>query len=222
MLHRNVRAVLVGAGLAALAATPSAAGAQAYTFSSCTIPGVCGTVEAFFRDAILSVRISNEDTKLGSALFSAQLIFENPLNAAAPGAAFSSEATVDLVNYVQTWGTAAGGWFFSGVGGTNVLDLAAFFNVFIEGEAASPFRAAEGDPDNGTWVTRDGWVQFSADLSGIDGVNTGRITGLGFCTDQDCVTGAAVVTPEPATMTLVATGLAGVAALRRRRRKKLI
>jgi hypothetical protein len=96
-------------------------------------------------------------------------------------------------------------------------------NVFIEGTAPSPYRANPGDPDNGTWVTpfASSYVEFTADLAGINGLPNNAISELGFCTDQSCVAGPAVVTPEPATLALLATGLACLAAFRRRKNKTL-
>src|SRR4029079_8374104 len=96
--------------------------------------------------------------------------------------------------------------------------LSAFFNSFIEGSAASAFRASPGDADNGTWVTTNGYVEFTADMAGVEGLTGNNIVGFVYCTEYGCDGGAAVVaTPEPATLALFATGLVAVAVIRRRR-----
>jgi hypothetical protein len=215
MLRPLLRSAIVGTALVASASVPSVAIAQSLSFTSCAVAGVCGFVEAFFAGTFLTVRISNLDNTFGSALFTTQVTFGGPLGAA-PGVAFTQAANASLVGSVSAVGTTpSNAWSYSGVGGSNVLDLSAFLNVFIEGPAPSPFRALPGDPDNGTWITTNGYVQFAADLSGVSGVNTGQIVGLEFCTQVDC---ASVTTPEPATFVLVATGLVGLAAVRRRRK----
>jgi len=215
MLRRLLRPAIVGTALVASASVPSVAIAQTLSFTSCSLPGVCGFVEAFFTGSFLTVRVSNLDNTFGSALFTTQVFFGSPLDAATPGTAFTRTANASLVGNVSAVGTTPpNAWSFSGVGGSNVLDLSSFLNVFIEGPAPSPFRALPGDPDNGTWITTNGFVQFSADLSSVSGVNSGFV-GLGFCTDVNC---ASVTTPEPSTFVLLATGLVGVAVVRRRRK----
>jgi hypothetical protein len=214
MLRCIVRSTVFSVAVAAAASTPSTLSAQA-SLTNCDAPGVCGSISAFFDAGLLKVRLSNMDNTFGSALFSAELFFTNALAPANLGTAFSRVAAAAPNGATMSIGMIPpDAWFFSGVGGSNELDLAAFRNVFIEGLAPSPFRAAPGDPDNGTWVTGDGgFVEFSADLSSIPGVNNGQIAAVGFCTDQGCV-----VTPEPATLTLFATGLLSLVAVRRRRK----
>ena len=219
MLRRLLRSAIVGTALVTSASLPSVANAQSVYFTSCSVAGVCGFVEAFFTGGFLTVLNSNLDNKFGKALLLKKLTFGTALAAGTPGAAFTREATAQLVGNVSAVGTTPGNaWSFSGVGGSNLLDIASFLNVDIEGPAASPFRALPGDPDAGTWITTNGYVQFAADLSGVSGVNDGQIVGLGFCTDVDCASGNALVTPEPATFVLLATGLVGVAVVRRRRK----
>lgn len=227
-MHRHLkRFTLLGGAIVAVTGIPSTASAvqpQSLVFNSCVTAGVCGSLETFFTGTLLTVRISNDDASFGSALYSAQLIFADALAPAGPpGTTFSAATTALPVGIVGSIGnTLANGWSYNAVAGSNILDLASFFNVYVEGTAASPFRALAGDPNNGTWVTKNGFVEFTGDISGIAGVAGGQVTGLGFCTQVDCISGAAVVaTPEPATMTLLATGMAGVAALRRRRKRNV-
>lgn len=220
MLRRLLRSALLGAAVTAAVSLPSTASAQALYFTNCGTPGVCGWVEAFFTGSLLTLRVSNTDNTLGSALYSAQLIFDGALNAGSPGSAFQASTTAETFGNVTSIGTTSpSGWFASGVGDSNVLDVASFFNQYIEGNAVSSSRAAPGDPDAGTWVNHGGgYVEFTSDLTGVTGID-GKIVGLGFCTDQDCVSGDAVLaTPEPATLTLFATGLIGIAVIRRRRK----
>jgi hypothetical protein len=218
MPHRLFRSTLFGITIAATGGLPAVLSAQTYTFSSCSTLGVCGAVEAVLSGSLLKVRLANKDNTLGSALFSAQLIFASALASATPGLAYQTPATAALIGTVISIGTTSpSGWFYDGVGGSNELDLTSFFNVDIEGTAASPFRAAPGDVDDGTWVTSDGFVEFSADLRSVSGVAGGQIVALGFCTDQSCA-----VTPEPSTLTLLATAFAGLAIVRRRRSSRLM
>jgi len=215
-----MRAALRGTAILAAVSLPSTAFAQqGYTFSSCADPGLCGSVQAFFSGTLLEVRIANKDNVVGSALYQAQLIFSSALGATL-GSDYNVAANSQTQGSVASIGTTnPGGWAFNTVGGTFELDLSSFFNVYVEGAAASSFRALPGDPNAGTWVTtKNGYVEFTADLSSIAGINGANLTGLGFCTDAGCVNGDAVVTPEPATLALCATGFIGLVAVRRRRK----
>lgn len=224
MLSRAMRSTLLGAVLAAMVPGSPLLAQQGYTFSSCATLGVCGTVQAFFTGSLLTVRLQNADNSLGSAMFDAQLLFSSALNPASPGASFTFGATALATGGTTSIGTTpTGAWSFSGVGGSNVLDLAAFMNAYVEGSAASPYRALPGDPDNGTWVTggSKSFVEFTADLSGVTGFDGANLVQMSFCTDQNCVTGDAVATPEPATLALCATGFLGILAVRRRRKNAI-
>jgi hypothetical protein len=163
--------------------------------------------------------VQNSDNVLGSAWFSAHLIFTDAIAPGNLGDAFGAGAVANRVGAGATLGTIepGGGWSYSTVGGSTILDLISFFDVFIEGSAVSPYR---NDGVGGTWVTTgDGSVEFVGNVGGIPGVVGNQLRGLGFCTDVGCVEGAAAVVPEPATMTLLATGIAGLAGVARRRRR---
>jgi hypothetical protein len=200
MLRLLLRSAIVGTVLFGSASVPSVATAQSLSFTSCAVPGVCGFVEAFFTGTFLTVRVSNLDNTFGSALFTTHVTFAGPLGGA-PGTSFTRTANASLVGNVSAVGTTpANAWSYTGVGGSSILDLSSFLNVFIEGPAPSAFRAAPGDPDNGTWITTNGYVQFAADLSGVNGAKTARSSEAlhaGGC--------ASVTTPEPATFVLLAT-----------------
>lgn len=228
MLRRLSRFTLAAASLAVVSAALPATAAAQVNFYSCASPGLCGLVWANLTGSLLSVRVQNLDASFGSALYSASIFFANNIGTT-PGSALNAATTASTIGPVTSIGTTMPGgnspWAASGIGATKRLDIASFFNVYIEGTAASPYRASPGDPDNGTWVTNgnawDSFVQFNADLSGIAGVSGNTITELGFATDQGEVSGAATtVTPEPGSILLLATGLVGLAIVPLRRRQK--
>ena len=229
MSRRTMRPMVAAAAVAvALASAPATARAQnELLFTSCTTAGLCGWVSAVFQGSILTVKMANTDNSLGSAMFTANLFFASALNPAALGKAFQANTTFYTQGPVASIGTVSP-WTFSGVGGSNELDLATFGGSNIEGLAESPFRSLPGDLDAGTWVTgKKGFVGFTADLSGVAGLDPNGLVGLGFCTDranasgeivEECASGTPVATPEPATIGLVATGLVGLGLIRRRRK----
>ena len=102
------------------------------------------------------------------------------------------------------------------------------------------YRTCEG---NGTFSGANDWVKFTFNKTGaamtqaqINALNWGykvqAVEGIGggslecssnaslakYCGDDVPGTSTEIVTPEPATMTLIATGLAGMAAARRRKK----
>lgn len=220
MSHRSIRTKLLAAAVTAvIASAPATASAQSFGFNSCNSLGTCGWVEAIFQGSILTVHVANTDNVFGSQLWQAQLFFAGAVNAgvAPAGTAFSFASSAATSPGVSSVGTVTP-WIFSGVNGMNELDVVTFANSYLEGGAASPFRALPGDPDGGSWLTQNGYVEFTADLSSVTGANGGSLVGLGFCTDADCAVGTPVATPEPATLGLVATGFIGLVAIRRRRK----
>jgi subtilisin family serine protease len=217
MHPRLLRSAIVGSALLAHASLSPPANAQVLAFTSCSVAGICGDVVALLTGTVLTVRIANLDNTFGSALFTTQITFADPLGGT-PGMAFTRTATASLIGNVSSLGaTPLNAWSFGGIGGSNVLDLSSFFNVYIEGTAPSPFRAGPGDLDNGTWVTNNGFVQFAADLGGIGGINNARFTGIGFCTDVGC-SSTTTAAPEPSTLLLLATGCIALGIAWRRRR----
>jgi hypothetical protein len=129
---------------------------------------------------------------------------------------FTYDATLDVVSNINiTLTTSSPGspftltnQFFPTVGGT--------FFLFTETAAADYTGQAT------LWITV---VSPLTDAGGSVPINTGNGYGWGFCSTPDCVlasnpgdlSGNLESVPEPATLSLIGLGLAGVTAARRRR-----
>ena len=135
MLRRLSRSALVSASALAMSGIlPATAAAQVY-FQDCSNSAVCGYVQATLTGSMLSLRVQNMDNSVGSALYSAKILFQSAIGTNLTfGSAFQRAPVATpqsgVTQYGSTFPDAGAGWSAGGLGGFNFLDLTSFANVF--------------------------------------------------------------------------------------------